>query len=49
LPKDPDISEIINDAGDPKCKKLFREIDDSRKLLLIYRIVHYDEAIPDKD
>ena len=42
-----DISEIINDAGDPKYKKLFREIEDLRKLLLIYRIIHYDEPIPD--
>ena len=42
-----DISEVINDAGDLKHKKLFKEIDDLRKLLLIYRILHYNDQIPD--
>jgi hypothetical protein len=42
-----DISEVVNDAGDSKHKKLFREIDDLRKLLLVYRIIHYDDQIPD--
>ncbi len=28
-------------------KKLYREIDDLRKLLLVYRILHYDDQIPD--
>ena len=37
----------MNDAGDPKYKKLFREMDDLRKLLLVYRIIHYDDQIPD--
>ncbi len=30
-----DITEVINDAGDSKHQKLFREIEDLRKLLLI--------------
>ena len=42
-----DISEVINDAGDSEHKKLSREIDDLRKLLLVYRIIHYDDKIPD--
>jgi hypothetical protein len=41
-----DISEVVNDAGDPQHKKLYREIDDLQKLLLIYRIIHYDDQIP---
>lgn len=42
-----DISEIINDAGDKEHQKLYREIEDLRKLLLVYRILHYDDPIPD--
>ncbi len=42
-----DISEITNDAGDPQHKKLYREIEDLRKLLLVYRIMHYDDKVPD--
>lgn len=42
-----DISEVINDAGDSKHKKLYREINDLRKLLLVYRIIHYNDNIPD--
>ncbi len=37
-----DISEIVNYAGDPKHIKLLREMNDLRKLLLVYRIIHYD-------
>ena len=40
-----DISEVINDAGDQKHRKLFREMDDLRKLLLVYRIIHYDDPL----
>jgi hypothetical protein len=42
-----DISEVSSDAGDPKSKKLFRGIEDLRKLLLIYRMIHYEDQIPD--
>lgn len=44
-----DIMEVINDAGEPRYKKLFRELNDLRKLLLIYRILNYDKPIPDLD
>jgi hypothetical protein len=42
-----DISEVTNDAGDTSYQKLYREIEDLRKLLLVYRILHYDDQIPD--
>jgi hypothetical protein len=42
-----DISEVSSDAGDPGSKKLLREIEDLRKLLLIYRMIHYEDQIPD--
>ncbi len=44
-----DITEVINDAGDPRYKKLFRELDDLRKLLFVYRILNYDKPISDLD
>jgi len=44
-----DITEVINDAGDPKYRKLFRELEDLRKLLLVYRILNYDKPISDLD
>ena len=31
----------------PEHKKLYREIERFRKLLLVYRILHYDDQIPD--
>lgn len=42
-----DIFEVINDAGDHTYKKLSRELQDLRKLLLIYRILNYDKPLPD--
>lgn len=42
-----DITEVVNDAGDPKYKKLYNELVDLRKLLLVFRILNYDSPIPD--
>ncbi len=42
-----DITEILNDSGDIKYKKLHNELIDLRKLLLIFRIQNYNKAIPD--
>lgn len=42
-----DITEIINDSGDPKYRKLHNELIDLRKLLLIFRIQNYKKPIPD--
>lgn len=44
---DYDILEVINDAGDKKYQKLSRELNDLRKLLLIFRILNHDKPIPD--
>jgi hypothetical protein len=44
---DYDIIEIINNAGDEKYKLLFNELLDIRKLLLIYRLLHHNDPIPD--
>ena len=44
-----DILEVVNDARDVKYKKLVRELEDLRKLLLIYRLIHHDDSIPDLD
>lgn len=42
-----DITEVLNDAGDPKYRKLHNELKDLRKLLLVYRLLNYDQPIPD--
>jgi hypothetical protein len=44
---DYDILEVINDAGDTKYQKLSRELDDLRKLLLVFRVLNHDKPIPD--
>jgi hypothetical protein len=44
-----DIQEIINDADDPRHKALLAELNDLRNRLLIYRLVHYHDPIPDID
>ena len=42
-----DISEVVNDAGDDNYKELLNELLDLRKLLLVYRLLHYDHSFPD--
>lgn len=42
-----DITEVINPAGDDKQSKLLAELLDHRKLLLVFRIMHYNEPFPD--
>ena len=46
-----DIKEVLNptDTGGPHNKELLNEIEDFRKLLLIYRLIHYKDSIPDLD
>ena len=41
-----DISEVVNDAGDEQLKKLNDELIGLRKLLLIYRLLHHADTIP---
>ena len=42
-----DISEVINPAGDDDLQKLLDELINVRNTLLIYRLQHYHENIPD--
>ena len=42
-----DITEIINPAGDERQTELLEELNYMRKLLLIFRLVNQDKAIPD--
>jgi hypothetical protein len=42
-----DISEVANDAGDDNYKELLNELNDIRKLLLMYRLLHHQHSFPD--
>ena len=42
-----DITEIINPAGDERQSQLLEELNEIRKLLLIFRLVKQNEPIPD--
>ena len=42
-----DIAEVISPAGDKKYKTLLDELLDLRNLLLVYRLLHYNDIIPD--
>ena len=46
-----DILEILNptNTGGPENKKLLKELMDFRKLLLVYRLRHFKDPIPDLD
>ncbi len=43
-----DIKEVLNptNTGGPENKKLFQEVKDFRKLLLVYRLRHFKDPIP---
>ena len=42
-----DISEVVDESGDEQFKELYEELMNTRKLLLMYRLLHYNETIPD--
>lgn len=42
-----DITEIINPAGDNRQTELLEELNDMRKLLLVFRLVNQNAPIPD--
>jgi hypothetical protein len=42
-----DISDIVDNAGDPKNAKIMLELSKLRKLLFTYRLLNYSEPIPD--
>ena len=47
-PGDPsyDISEVIDGSGDEQLNQLYKQLMDTRKLLLMYRLLHHNEIIP---
>jgi hypothetical protein len=44
-----DIKEVLNPAGDQGRQKLFDELVDFRKLMLVYRLIHFHDPIHDID
>jgi hypothetical protein len=44
-----DIKEILNPAGNQQRQELLDELVDFRKLMLIYRLIHFHDPIPDID
>jgi hypothetical protein len=46
-----DIKEILNptDTGGQQNKELLKELEEFRKLLLCYRLIHFKDPIPDLD
>jgi hypothetical protein len=44
-----DIKEIINPQGDPNRTREFNRLIAFRKLMLIYRLIHFKDPIPDID
>jgi hypothetical protein len=42
-----DISEVINPAGEQEYVKLLDELNDMRNTLLIFRLLRYNEKLPD--
>lgn len=46
-----DIKEILNptNTGGPEHKSLLKELEDFRKLLLVYRLIHFKDEIKDVD
>lgn len=44
-----DIKEILKPGGDPKRQLLLEEMNDFRKLMLIYRLIHFKDVINDLD
>jgi hypothetical protein len=44
-----DIKEILNPAGNERRQKLLDELVDFRKLMLLYRLIHFQDPVPDID
>ena len=44
-----DIKETLNPQGDLECQKRLNELRSFRKLLLIYRLLHFKDTIPNID
>jgi hypothetical protein len=41
-----DISEVVNPAGEDKFQELLNELNETRNLLLVFRLLHFKEKIP---
>jgi hypothetical protein len=41
-----DISEVVNPAGENEFQELLDELNEVRNILLIYRLLHYNDPIP---
>lgn len=41
-----DISEVVNPAGDEEFQELLNELNDLRNTLLCYRLLHFNDKIP---
>jgi hypothetical protein len=41
-----DITEVTNPAGDNEFIDLLKELDDSRKLMFAFRLLHYQDPLP---
>ena len=41
-----DISEVVDESGDEQFKELYQELMNTRKLLLMYRLLHHNDTIP---
>lgn len=44
-----DIKEVTNPQGDPDLERALSDLLDFRKLMLIYRLLHYEDRIDDLD
>ncbi|MGC2575451.1 MAG: hypothetical protein WA364_28420, partial [Candidatus Nitrosopolaris sp.] len=44
-----DIKETLEPQGNPVRQKRLEALNDFRKLMIIYRLLHFDESIPDVD
>ena len=42
-----DISEVVNPAGAEEFVELLKELEETRNLLFCYRLIHYNDKIPD--
>jgi hypothetical protein len=41
------ISEVVNPAGEEEYQELLNELNDTRNLLLVYRLLHFKDKIAD--
>ena len=44
-----DIKEVLKPSGNPRLQSLLNELIDLRKLMLVYRLIHFKDAVVDID